>query len=166
MADFINEAAADASGSNWRCFNYQRASGSPLNITDNLIVATQAEQEAASVNTSFVSPGRQHFHPGSAKARVQYDQSSGTATAQGTSYNISSLTDGTAGVATLNFTTAFSNGFYHPSGISQRSATNSDSVTAVSQGTTPSTTVLSITTTVAAVAVDSSFVSIPVHGDI
>lgn len=29
-AEFINDAATDASGSNWRCFNYQFANGTPL----------------------------------------------------------------------------------------------------------------------------------------
>ena len=29
-AEFINDAATDASGSNWRCFNYQFANGAPL----------------------------------------------------------------------------------------------------------------------------------------
>jgi len=30
VAEFINDAATDASGSNWRCFNYQFANGAPL----------------------------------------------------------------------------------------------------------------------------------------
>lgn len=29
-AEFINEAATDATGSNWRCFQYQRAAGQPV----------------------------------------------------------------------------------------------------------------------------------------
>lgn len=30
VAEFINDAATDASGSNWRCFNYQFANGAPV----------------------------------------------------------------------------------------------------------------------------------------
>ncbi len=164
-AEFINEAAADSSGSNWRCFRYSRASGSPLNITDNLIVATQSEAEAASVHTSFLSPGRAQHHPGVAKCRVQYDQSSGTATAQGVSYNLSSLTDGATGLATVNMTTAMSSGFYHIAGITQRPSTNNDAVISINTGTTPSTTAFQLATTVAASNVDMTWVSAVAHGD-
>lgn len=164
-AEFINEAAADASGSNWRMFNYERASGSPLNITDNLIVSTQAECEAASVNTSFLSPGRAQYHPGVAKCRVQYDQSSGTATAQGVSYNLSSITDGAAGLCTVNMTNAMSSGFYHIAGITQRPSTNNDAVVAINTGAAPTTTSYQLATTVAAVNVDMSWVSTVAHGD-
>lgn len=165
MAEFINEAAANGSGSNWRCFRYSRASGSPLNITDNLIVATQSEAEAASVQTSFLSPGRAQHHPGVAKCRVQYDQSSGTATAQGVSYNLSSLTDGATGLATVNMTTAMSSGFYHIAGITQRPSTNNDAVISINTGTTPSTTAFQLATTVAASNVDMTWVSAVAHGD-
>jgi len=50
VAEFINEAAADASGSNWRCFNYMRADGLPVNTgsaiaskTTNYTVTTSDE---------------------------------------------------------------------------------------------------------------------------
>ena len=81
-AEFINDAATDASGSNWRCFNYQRASGSPVNTTDQL--ASQADMEAASSTTALVTAGRARFHPGTVKAWVSF------------------VTRGTDGAATIN----------------------------------------------------------------
>ena len=50
-----------------------------------------------------------------AKAWVLYDQSSGTATVSN-SFNLSSLTDGTTGRATINYTNAFSSIEYSPAG--------------------------------------------------
>lgn len=50
-----------------------------------------------------------------AKAWVLYDQGSGTATISN-SFNLSSLTDGSAGRATLNYTNAFSSIEYSPVG--------------------------------------------------
>jgi hypothetical protein len=103
-AEFINEAAADATGSNWRCFDYQRASGSPINIAD--LAATQANQETATSTTTIVTPGRQQYHPSSAKGWVNWNTvTSSTITA---SYNVSSLTDNGVGDTSINWTTAFS----------------------------------------------------------
>jgi hypothetical protein len=107
-AEFINEAAQDASGSSWRCFNYQRSSGSPTSITD--LVATQADQETGTSITSVVTPGRQHFHQSAAKAWINFN-GSGTPTAR-RSYNVTSISDGGTGDYTLNFTTAFSGADY------------------------------------------------------
>lgn len=104
VAEFINDAASDAAGSNWRCFNYQRASASPLNITDFL--ADQAGMEAASSTTTYVSPARAKFHPGVAKGWVNYTMVSSTTIT--TSYNVTSLTDNGTGDTTINWTTAFS----------------------------------------------------------
>lgn len=109
MALFVNEAAADASGSNWRCFDYTRSSGSPLNITDQ--IATQADQETGTSVTKAVTPGRQQYHPSAAKAWVVFDASSGTPTIS-TSYNVTSITDNGVGDFTINFTTAFSSANY------------------------------------------------------
>lgn len=73
-------------------------------------IATQAEQEAASSVAVAVSPGRQQYHPSAAKAWVRFN---GTGTlAIGTSYNVSSVTDGGAGIYTPNYTTNFSNNVY------------------------------------------------------
>jgi hypothetical protein len=72
--------------------------------------ATQAEEEAASSTSVYTSPGRQKFHPGVAKAWVNFD---GTGTiASRASHNVSSLTDNGVGDWTVNFTTAFSSANY------------------------------------------------------
>lgn len=162
-AEFINEAAADVAGSNWRCFRYTRASGSPLNNTD--FMATQSALETPASATLLVPPSLMQYHPGVAKCRTQYDQSSGTRVEQGVSYNISSLTDGAAGLCTINMTTAMSSGFYHIAGITQRPSTNNDAVISINTGTTPTTTAFQLATTVAATNADMTWVSVVAHGD-
>lgn len=68
--------------------------------------ATQAEEEAASTTSAYTSPGRQHYHPGVAKAWCRFN---GTGTiAIVTSYNVASLTDNGVGLYYVNVTTAFS----------------------------------------------------------
>lgn len=49
-AEFINDAATDASGSNWRCFNYEKADGKPL-------VAGQANTQAATYTAATTDRG-------------------------------------------------------------------------------------------------------------
>jgi hypothetical protein len=66
--------------------------------------ATQADQEAATSTTSFVTPGRQHFHPSAAKFWVVFTGNSTTILA---SYNMTSITDGTT-EATVTIATDFS----------------------------------------------------------
>jgi hypothetical protein len=72
------------------------------------VAATQAEEEAASSTTVFTSPGRQHFHPGVAKAWVRFN-AAGTIAA---SYNITSVTDNGVGTWTVNIGTDFSSANY------------------------------------------------------
>lgn len=72
--------------------------------------ASQAEQEAGSSTTVYVSPGRQQFHPSAAKAWVNFN---GTGTvAIRASYNVTSVTDNGAGDYTVNFTTAIKDANY------------------------------------------------------
>lgn len=109
MACFINEAAQDASGSNWRCFCYQRGDGSFVSIGTTL-VATQADQETGTSVARITTPGRQHFHDSSVKAWIAFD---GTGTPTATDqYNFASgaggITDNGAGDYTVTFVTALS----------------------------------------------------------
>jgi hypothetical protein len=104
VADFINDAAQDATGSNWRCVSYTRASGSPINNAD--FIATQADMESASSTTAIVTPGRARFHPGTAKAWLNWSLI--TTTTITSSHNVSSLTDTGVGITTVNWTTSFS----------------------------------------------------------
>lgn len=75
--------------------------------------ATQAEQETGTSTTTFVSPGRQHYHTSAAKAWVNFN---GTGTvAIRASYNVTSITDNGTGDYTVNITSAFTDtnyGFY------------------------------------------------------
>ena len=67
--------------------------------------ATQAEMEAASSTTVYVSPGRAQYHPGTIKVALYAYYGVPTI---GSSYNVTSLTDTNVGQITVNFTTAFS----------------------------------------------------------
>jgi len=72
--------------------------------------ASQSDQETATSNTVYVTPGRQQFHPSSPKAWIRFN---GTGTpAIVSSYNVTSITDNGTGDYTITFTTAFSNTNY------------------------------------------------------
>ena len=73
--------------------------------------ATQAEQETGSSTSVAVSPGRQQYHDSAAKAWVAFSATGGTVSTLD-SYNVTSITDGGAGIYTINFTTAFSSANY------------------------------------------------------
>jgi hypothetical protein len=66
-------------------------------VNSGPVAATQAEQEAASSTTTYVSPGRQHFHPSAAKFWAHF----GTSGNLLAGYNVTSITDGGAGNATV-----------------------------------------------------------------
>lgn len=75
--------------------------------------ATQAEIEAGTITTSYVSPGRQQYHNSANKFWV-------IAGINGTiveGYNVSSVTDTGTGIVTINFTTSFSSTAYTVCGI-------------------------------------------------
>lgn len=123
-AEFINEAAADASGSNWRCFNYMRASGSPLNLTT--FTAAQSDLETGTSTSLFSSVGNMKYHDGVAKAWTTGLYSAGAPVSPGSdSYNVSSVGDTATGIMTVNFTTSFSSANYVQAGMCQRNAINS-----------------------------------------
>lgn len=87
------------------------ATGGPITTTGTVTVtaAAQSDQETATSTTLAVTPGRQQFHPSAAKAWVNFAGASGTI---GASYNVASVSRGSAGVYTVNFTTAFSSTSY------------------------------------------------------
>lgn len=104
-AAFVNLAAQDASGSNWRMLWGTRDDGSYIGV-----VATQAQQETGTNLTFPVTPGRQHFHDSALKGWIAFN---GTGTPTATDqYNFvsgsSGITDNGAGDYTLTFTTAMS----------------------------------------------------------
>ena len=86
------------------------ATGLKWAASSSVSAATQSELEAASSTTVYTSPGRQQFHPSSAKFWV-YFTGTGTPTIQA-SYNMTSITDNGTGYYTINIGTDFSSGNY------------------------------------------------------
>lgn len=70
--------------------------------------ATQAQQEAASATTPFVSPGTQHYHPASPKAWV-YFNAAGTIQS---SYGVDSVTKSSTGVFDVTLSVVLSTANY------------------------------------------------------
>jgi len=87
------------------------------------IAATQANQETGTATDVYVTPGRQQYHISAAKAWVRWYVDTGTPTVS-SNYNVSSLTDGGAGVTTVNFTTNFSGTGYAAVSIGSINASN------------------------------------------
>lgn len=77
-------------------------------------IAVQSEMESASSTTLAVTPGRQHYHPSAAKAWVVYNQITGPGISA--SYNVTSVTDNSTGLFTVNFTNNFSSTSFAHSG--------------------------------------------------
>jgi len=95
---------------NWVCIGYALASGLGMVSVTVPAAASQADQETGTSTTTYVSPGRQKYHPSAAKAWVNFN---GTGVlAIRVSYNVTSITDNGTGDCTVNFTTAFSSADY------------------------------------------------------
>ncbi len=98
LFEFTNEAAADVSGSNWRCTNFEPSDGRIA------VSATQAQQETSTNATFPVTPSVQQYHPSAAKCWGLFDFA-GAITA---SYNITSIADTAGGRITVTIGTDFS----------------------------------------------------------
>ena len=77
-------------------------------VSAGLSAATQAQMEAASVDTVAATPLNTNWHPGVAKVWIKCD-SSGTIQA---SLNVSSITDSGTGLVTVTIATDFSSADY------------------------------------------------------
>jgi len=164
-AEFINEAAADVAGSNWRCTRYNRSSGSPLNLTD--YTATQAQIETGTSTAVFASVGNMKYHDGVAKAWLTGNYNGGgTPSPALDSYNLSSVGDTGVGIMTVNFTTSFSSANYAQSGMCQRSVTNSALWPALHLSTDPTAAACAVAfVSDGAANTDPDFYSATFHGD-
>jgi len=80
--------------------------------------AAQSDQETATSTTTYVSPGRQQFHPSALKFWVRGDNS--TTVVAG--YNVSSITDNGSGDHTINLSTSFSSANYSATGLCSNNA--------------------------------------------
>lgn len=77
-------------------------------------VASQATQETGTAVTvgDLVTSGRQHFHDSALKVHGTITWTTGTPAAGANAYNIASVDDTGVGIATVNYTTAFSDADY------------------------------------------------------
>lgn len=123
------ELQYDATTSNWRLV----ASGK--NIPS---AAVQADQEAASSTSLFVSPGTQKMHPSAAKAWAKSNPSGTTDAA----FGVTSISDDSIGAYTIAWATAFSSANYAVNATVRSSVGGSAATTLISQidGATFSTT--------------------------
>lgn len=80
-------------------------------VVDGTTAATQANMEAATSNTVFVTPLNFKWSPHAAKVWAYWSTSGGTPSLQ-ESINVSSLTDSGVGLITVNFSTAFAAATY------------------------------------------------------
>lgn len=98
--------SAEWTGTGWMLYD---ANGVAKMSVISPIAASQADMEAAVNLTTFVSPGRQVFHPGECKF---WCDAVGAGTSINASYNVTSLTDTGAGLLTINIGTDFSSANY------------------------------------------------------
>lgn len=87
------------------------------------MVPSQAEMETGTSNARFVTPGRQHFHPGHPKAWAKVTVSGGTPSIQ-QSYNITGISDGGAGILGITIDTDFTSANHWVASVSLADATN------------------------------------------
>ena len=160
----VNEAAQGASGSNWRLFNYERATGSPLNLTT--FTAAQSDLETGTSTSLFSTVGNMKYHDGVAKAWTTGTHG-GTPDSPGNdSYNVTSVSDTGVGIMTVNFTTSFSSVNYTQSGMCQRAATNSALWPAIHISTDPTASACAIAfVSDGAAYTDPNYYSAIFHGD-
>lgn len=102
VSEWRNEAAADASGANWRMTGWLPNEGRLV------ATATQAMMEAATNTELPVTPVAVKWNPGVAKAWVKFSM----AAAINASHNVSSIDDDGAANFGINFTVAFSSAHY------------------------------------------------------
>lgn len=123
--------------------------------------ASQADMEAATSTTVAVNPAVAKYHPGVAKAWVNFN---GTGTvAIRSSYNVSSVTDNNTGEYTVNFTTAMADTNYAVVASQSYSGTNVNRSAGAINFATGSVKILIETST--GTRADSDIVCVAVFGD-
>lgn len=135
-----------------------------LSTIQALFAAAQSDLETATTNILNVTPGRQHFHPGHAKARANYNGTGAAALRE--DYGIASLADNGTGLHTLTADTAMSNTNYNVTVFARDAGTAGTMCTANSAGTKTATTFQFATTSDSGAAADSSEVGCSYFGDI
>lgn len=135
-ADTFTKRSLAVSGTGLSVSNPAGVAGDPTITIDPAAVvaaagtipaaAAQADQETATSTTTYVSPGRQQFHPSAAKCWAYVTVSGGTPTMQA-NYNITSITDTAAGKLTVTIATDFSTANW--ASIATTGFTSNDSTT-------------------------------------
>lgn len=100
--------AAEWTGTGWIIYD---ANGVAKMSVISPIAAAQADQESASNLTTFVSPGRAHFHPSATKVWGKATVS-GAVPTLAVSYNTTSITDTATDRLTVTIATDFSSANY------------------------------------------------------
>lgn len=118
VAEFTNEAAADASGANWRMTSWQPDSASGTPIPN--YAASNAEQVTGSSLLKWVTPGTQHRHESAVKSWLNYAHDTATVN---DSYAVTSVDDDGAGLFGVNMSITFGNTTYAVSGWARSNAT-------------------------------------------
>lgn len=128
------------------------------------VAASQALQEAAASTTTYVSPGRQQFHPSASKAWLVFE-GSGTATIQ-SSFNITPLADNGTGNYAVTIGTDFSSAWYAPSGMARTVSGFGGVIVTIGATDTIQAGVLPVrTANNSGTAVDSDTVAVVMYGD-
>ncbi len=96
-------------------------------------IAVQSEMEAGSSNTLAVTPGRQHYHVSAAKGWVLYDQIAVNIDA---SYNVTSVTDTSAGLYEVVWDTDFSSANYSAHVTTNQNEGSANGASALAAGIT------------------------------
>ena len=110
--------------------------------------ASQAQQETATSNLVFVTPGRQHSHPSASKAWVNFvPRGTNGACTINASYGVSGVSRTAAGTYVVTFTTAMSSANYCCVGMAQQDFGLNVILSANSPGTTTCTVLSQIAST-------------------
>lgn len=97
---------------NWVCVSYLKSDGTAIVATVAPSASAQSDQETGTSTTTYVSPGRQQFHPSAAKCWIKVTFSGGSTPTNAASYNIASITDSGLGITTVTIGTDFSSDIY------------------------------------------------------
>jgi len=144
---------------NARVISYVKASG--LAVIGET-AATQADQETATSTTTYVSPGRQQFHPSASKGWVVFDGTGANPITKAAGYNINgTITKNGTGDYTISWDTDFSSANYCVFAL-----TNSTTpIGVVNVGTVAAGTVQIKTFDNGGAARDYSYISVVAFGD-
>lgn len=134
---------------------------------DQLIASTQSNQETATSLTTFVTPGRQQYHPSAAKAWVVFDGTGGGPITPGAGYNISgTISKSGTGDYTITFATPFSSVNYSISAICSRNAADNVGCININESDLPTTTTCKIKCrNSSGTARDFNYISLSFFGD-